>query len=84
MWCAGEGCVGDDGGVCCGCGAGTAGVGESPDSSAAFAGEEEADRAGAAAVAGVPAAAAFVALAGAQVGWEEVAACVSCEVGEGG
>lgn len=42
------------------------------------------DGAGAAAVAGVPAAAAFVALAGAQVGWEEVAACVSCEVGEGG
>jgi hypothetical protein len=42
------------------------------------------DGAGAAAVAGVPVAVALVALAGAQVGWEQVTACVSCEVGEGG
>lgn len=84
LWDAGEGYVGDYGGVCCCCGAGAAGVGESPESSAAFACEEEVDWAGAAAVAGMPAAAAFVASAGPQVGWEQVTTCVSCEVCESG
>jgi hypothetical protein len=65
--------------VGCACARG-ARVGESPEVSVALAGEDEQYRPGAAAVAGVPATAALVALAGPQVGREDVAAGMAGEV----
>lgn len=76
--------VGDDGGVAGRGRAGRAGVGQPPGAAAAALGEGEQDRAGAAAVAWMPAAALGPALAGAQVPGQRVGACVAGQMGQGG
>ncbi|HCA85967.1 MAG TPA: hypothetical protein DEQ61_10975 [Streptomyces sp.] len=55
---------------------------EAPHAAAVFAGQDEQDRAGAAAVAGVPAAAAFMALAGTQMGRQIVCAGMAGQVSQ--
>ncbi|GGT26558.1 hypothetical protein GCM10010222_80460 [Streptomyces tanashiensis] len=82
--CGDEGRLRYDGGVGHGPGAGGAGVREPPQPPPAFTGEDEQERTGAAAVAWMPAAAAFMALAGPQVWGEEGAPGMACEVCEGG